>query len=278
MKTLVINADDFGLCDSVNSGILECYRNGLVSDFSFIINPDFYIQSIERLKKEKIVEFGIHFNVTLGKSISGLPSCLTDNEGKYYSTKQHFFNYLFGKINVEEVYKELESQLNIFISNGFIITHFDTHQNVHLIPPIFDAITKLKNKYNPKVIIRLPSETIFFPHKYKLTNVLRIFIFNILTAFLKRKFKLKSLVQAIGGDFFNNKNNEKVVPQVIKNILKSKSNVFEMAVHPGYYSDKILDYDTYAIQREWELKYLSKPNDIFNKHSIIISNFSKALN
>ncbi|NJK98737.1 MAG: ChbG/HpnK family deacetylase [Bacteroidales bacterium] len=39
MLRLIINADDFGLCDSVNKGILDCYKTGLVSDFSFIINP-----------------------------------------------------------------------------------------------------------------------------------------------------------------------------------------------------------------------------------------------
>ncbi len=277
MKQLVINADDFGLCESINKGILECYSNGLVSDFSFLINSENFDKSVKELKDAKIKKFGIHVNLTFGKSISGNTSCLTNKDGNYLFTGQHLKNYLKGKINPDEVYIEVKKQLDLLTSEGFEITHLDTHQNIHILPPVYRAINKVRNEYNPKVIIRFPSEPISFNLKYKFSNFKRIFILNTLSGYSKLKNGIDVKVQAIGGDFYNNINNKKVIQRVIKKIWKIKKDFFEMAVHPGYYSDEILKYDGYARQREWELEFLSKPNDILINNSIKLISFKDIL-
>ncbi len=273
MKQLVINADDFGLCESINKGILECYSNGLVSDFSFLINPGNFEKSVKTLKDKKIKYFGMHVNLTFGRSFSGNISCLTDNEGNYLSTGRHFKNYLKGKINPDEVYTEVKKQLELLTSEGFEITHLDTHQNLHILPPVYKAINKLKNEYNPKVIIRFPVEPLSINLRYKLSNLKRIFILNTLSAYSKIKNGIDVKVQAIGGDFYNNINNKKVLQRVVRKIGKIRKDIFEMAVHPGYYSDEILKYDSYARPREWELTALSVPNNIFEENSIKIVSF-----
>jgi predicted glycoside hydrolase/deacetylase ChbG (UPF0249 family) len=277
MKQLVINADDFGLCESINKGILECYLNGLVSDFSFLINSENFDKSIKALKDKKIKHFGIHVNLTFGRSFTGNASCLTDNHGNYLSAGRHFKNYLKGKINPDEVYTEVKKQLELLTSRGFEITHLDTHQNIHILPPVYKAINKVKNEYNPKVIIRFPSEPLSFNMRYKLSNFKRIFILNTLSRYSKFKNGIDVKVQAVGGDFYNNKNNKKVIRRVVRKIGTLRKDIFEMAVHPGYYSYEILKYDKYAKQREWELEFLSKPNDIFINNSIKLISFKDIL-
>lgn len=36
MKRLIVNADDFGLCASVNRGVLEAHRRGIVTSASLL--------------------------------------------------------------------------------------------------------------------------------------------------------------------------------------------------------------------------------------------------
>jgi predicted glycoside hydrolase/deacetylase ChbG (UPF0249 family) len=273
MKQLIINADDFGLCESINKGILECYLNGIVSDFSFLINSENFDKSVKALKDNRIKHFGIHVNLTFGKSLSGNISSMTDKNGNYLSTVAHFKNYLKGKINPDEVYTEVKRQLDLLTSHGFEITHIDTHQNIHILPPVYSAVNKAKNDYNPEVIIRFPCEPLSFNLRYKPSNFKRIFILNALSRYSKFKNGIDVKVQAIGGDFYNNKNNKEVIRRVVRKIGKLDKDIFEMAVHPGYYSDEILKYDGYAHPRERELEFLSKPNDIFSNNSIKLISF-----
>jgi predicted glycoside hydrolase/deacetylase ChbG (UPF0249 family) len=277
MKQLVINADDFGLCESINKGILECYLKGLVSDLSFLINPEYFDESIKALKDNKITSLGIHVNLTFGRSFSGKVSCLTDRDGIYLPSGKHFKNYLRGKIKADEVYVEVKKQLELLTSRGFDVTHLDTHQNVHILPPVYKALERLRNEYNPKVVIRFPCEPLSITHGYKLSNLKRILILNTLSAYSKFRNRIDVKVRAIGGDFYNNKNNKKVLQRVVSKIGRLKKDFFEMAVHPGYYSDEIIKYDPYARPREWELEFLSKPNDIFTNNSIQLISFKDIL-
>jgi predicted glycoside hydrolase/deacetylase ChbG (UPF0249 family) len=258
MKTLIINADDYGLCDSVNDGIIECYREGLVSDFSFIINPDYLDQSVKKLKSENITDFGIHFNITMGISKFGKARGLTDSQGRFLSTGNLFLKWVKGSLNTEAIYLELKSQFEYLVSCGFNITHFDSHQNVHLIPDIFILFEKIKKEFQLKNIpIRLPAERIRLFHKYKLSNLRRMIILNTLSFISKRKIKELDFIKTIGGDFFNNSNPDKVFKDVIAN-MKNDGTVYEIAVHPGYPSQDILKYDTYSEQRETELSFLKR--------------------
>jgi chitin disaccharide deacetylase len=108
MKKIIINADDFGLCDSVSKGIIDCYTKGLVSDFSFIVNPDSINKSIELLAKHKIYNCGIHFNLTLGRTAFQPRKNVSDKNGNFYPVKKHLISFLYGHLSVEDIYEEFK--------------------------------------------------------------------------------------------------------------------------------------------------------------------------
>jgi|GEM_PF-2953272 len=278
MKTLIINADDYGLFDSVNNGIIECYREGLVSDFSFIINPDSLDQSVKELKSEKITDFGIHFNITMGKSLFGKTRGLTDSQSRFFSAGNLFLKWIKGSLNTAAIYLEMKSQLEYLISCDFSITHFDSHQNVHLIPDIFILLEKMKEEFQLKNIpIRLPIERIKLFHRYKLSNLRRMIILNFLSFISKRKIKDTNFVKTIGGDFFDNANPEKVFNDVVAN-MRNDDTVYEIAVHPGYFSQNILKYDTYSKQREIELSFLKSVSKEDMESNVKIIDFKGLFN
>lgn len=275
MKKIIINADDFGLCESVSKGILECYTDGIVSDFSFLINPDSLNKSVELLSRHNINQCGIHFNLTLGHSAFQPRKNITDPNGNYIKVNRHFINYLQGKLSVNIVYEEFKMQLQLLKKLGLRITHFDTHQNIHILPPVYSALKRLSEENGGRIPIRIPRERLDFSHRYRLSNLKRIMVFNFFSALIHNRLKFEPTIQAIGGNFYDNPENSQVLMNVINQIKASSGEVFEFAVHPGYFSEEILNYDPYARQRETELKLLINTSDLFHENNIGIINFSK---
>jgi chitin disaccharide deacetylase len=273
MNKLIINADDFGLCESVNRGIIDCYLNGLVSDMSFLINCDCFDASVEMLRKAGIHSTGIHFNLTLGTSFTGRSNSIADTTGKFFQPKALFIKYLTGTLKDEEIYKELKAQLNLLISTGIEVTHFDSHQNVHLIPIIYRQMNLLMEEYKKKVNIRIPSESVRKPFSCKPSNLKRILILKTLSSISRPYQNRKSRIYAIGGDFFNNENPAIVFNRILTVLETDMNRIFELAVHPGYFSEIILQYDPYGRERETELSFLRSMNKQDLAHRIQITNF-----
>ncbi len=274
MKRIIINADDYGLCDSVSKGIIDCYNKGLVSDFSFIINPDSFHHSLKLIKENNIKSCGIHFNITMGNTAFSPKAFISDNNGHYYPVKRHLMNYAAGNLKPEIVYEELKMQYDLLVHEGIHITHFDTHQNIHILPPVYKAIKQLSNEHG-NIPIRIPQEKLDISYRYKISNLKRILIFNFFSLLIKSQSKNGTPVKAIGGDFFNNPNPVKVLDNICKQIPSNSYNLFELAVHPGYYSDDILKYDPYAREREIELSHLLVPDNYFKKNNIQLCNFEE---
>jgi hypothetical protein len=274
MKKLIINADDYGICDSISRGILDCYSNGLVSDFSFLINPDNFRSSLALLSARGIDSCGLHLNLILGNTLLTPKMSLTDENGKYFSVKEHFLNYLTGKLKTEDVYEEFRFQFDMIRREGMRITHLDTHQNVHILPPVYAAVKKLSHEIGGKIPIRIPRERIDPKYHYMLSNLGRIVIFNVFSTFLKNGESKEDHVHVIGGDFFNNPSPGKVFKNIIRRIKESPFDVFELAVHPGYFSEEILKYDPYGRPREIELHHLIKPMGDFERNGISVCSFS----
>ncbi len=222
MKKIILNADDYGLCDSVSRGILDCYTKGIVSDFSFLINPDTFESSLKLLRDRKIDHCGVHLNMVMGKPLTGKMNSLTDTDGWFYNTRNQFFRALAGKIRTDEVYEEFKCQLETLEKKGLRITHLDTHQNVHLIPQVYKAIVRIRDERGGRLPIRIPSEPIDPRHRYRKSNLQRILVFNILSKFIGNGSSPAVSVKAIGGDFFGNPEPNMVLQNIIPRIAKSK--------------------------------------------------------
>ena len=256
MALLIINADDYGLCDSVNRGILECIEAGAVSDLSFIVNPSEFNVSDELLKAIDKTDIGFHLNLTAGQSVLGFQSGLVDHAGNYHDLKTFMLKLWRNKITPTDIYHEIRSQIEFLTHHQYRITHIDSHRNVHLIPAIMRVLLQICRDLKMNIPIRMPYEG--SNNLFDLTplNMLRIPMLNVLTMYCYLRTKYKWNILTIGGNFFNNPRPSPVFNK-IKTYLKKKPNsIFELAVHPGYPSEKLLEYDGYYQQRSTELKIL----------------------
>ncbi|MGF1695273.1 carbohydrate deacetylase [Vibrio lamellibrachiae] len=144
---LIMNADDFGLSESVNNGIVECIKAGVVKSTTVMMNQKAVDHAASLYKEGLIPEVGLHFTVTSGKPLSApseVPS-LVDEHG-YFIDKAE----LISKADVceKEVYKELHAQYCAAIDVGFEINHIDSHHFAGVFPPLKNAFVKFVNDIN----------------------------------------------------------------------------------------------------------------------------------
>lgn len=146
MKTILINADDFGLNSSCTEAICEAFDKELITDTTMVANGEAFQKALDAIEQHDLHnKIGIHFNLT-----EGMP--LTEEIRKLESFADD--GYFHGKINrirplskVEKkaVYEELTAQAKRLKSVGVKISHADSHHHIHtglFIAPIVVRVCK----------------------------------------------------------------------------------------------------------------------------------------
>lgn len=141
---LIFNADDFGLTESVNLAIVDCFKAGVVKSTTIMMNQPGTAHAIELYQQRLIPEVGLHFTVTAGKPLSDpkdVPS-LVDEDGHFLS-KQALFNK--SDVCVNEVALELKAQYQAAIDAGLQINHIDSHHFAGVYRPLKQGFIKAAN-------------------------------------------------------------------------------------------------------------------------------------
>lgn len=242
-KYLIVNADDFGLCPSINQASIEAFIKGCVTSLSIMPAGPYFREAVQLADKNHIRHMGIH--LTLISEFSGLrwgpvsrkkdvPS-LVDKQGAFHKTIDAFAR----QAKAFEVRKELESQIEKVIRHNIKPTHIDCHMftlhyEVSQRKDFLPIILYLCKKYNlafrspfnreayflqkngVKVLTSSFKETYYVPLKYK-TN------------------KYNSFIASIG------------------------SGVTEMILHCGYDNKELRFVTKYSKRRQADLDYALSP-------------------
>ncbi len=82
MKQLIITADDFGYSKYTNKAIIECFKKGIVTSTSLIVNTKYFRESIKLLKRNKNLDVSLHINLTEFKPLTK-SKILVDKNGNF---------------------------------------------------------------------------------------------------------------------------------------------------------------------------------------------------
>ncbi|KAF1682391.1 ChbG/HpnK family deacetylase [Veillonella sp. R32] len=164
MIRLIVNADDFGLHEAVNEGIIKGHTEGIITSTSLLANGEAFDQAVGLAKNMPQLGIGVHTALVGGLK----PLCdpaevptLLEN-GRFLTSYPEFVKKaVMGQINFEEVYKELDKQFEKVVSTGLSITHADGHQHLHVLPQITPIMVTLLRRYGIKKM-RIPAEDRFF--------------------------------------------------------------------------------------------------------------------
>ena len=168
MKSLIVNADDFGLHTAVNHAIIEGYEKGCLRSTSLMPTGSAVEEAAEMARRHPDLGIGAHLTLVAEKPM--LPPdkvrSLIGPDGHFFPDHVAFIKaFLQGKIRMAELYAECEAQLQRIESLGVTISHLDSHQHLHVLPRVIDICLELAARHGIHRM-RLPAEGYFFSGGY----------------------------------------------------------------------------------------------------------------
>jgi hopanoid biosynthesis associated protein HpnK len=159
LKQLIVNADDLGLTTGVNRGILRAYQDGIVTSASLLVTGRAFDAAVVLARQNPELDVGLHLALVEERAVLGhelLPT-LVDETGVLPPTSGEFLRRaLLGRINWDEVEREIAAQIGRFQNTGLQFSHLDSHQHLHMFPPVFQIVSRLTRGMN-NVWIRNPA-------------------------------------------------------------------------------------------------------------------------
>lgn len=146
-RLLVVTADDLGLTAGVNRAVRRAHLEGVVTATSLLAVGRAFDDAAAMLRATPTLEVGAHLAV-VGEDPPLLTArevpTLVDRRGGFpLSYRTVVARGLAGRIDPDDVRRELGAQLERVLGVGVPVTHVDTHQHTHLWPTVGEVVTEL---------------------------------------------------------------------------------------------------------------------------------------
>jgi predicted glycoside hydrolase/deacetylase ChbG (UPF0249 family) len=241
MKYLIVSADDFGLSESINRGIIRSREEGIVTCLNVIPTGRAFYDAMALLRSEKSGEISAHLALTETSPVAPIdkiPTLLSGEKTFHKGYAGFLADFLLRKVDHAQVYIELKGQLDRLKETGFPITSLSSHQHIHMLPGILDIFVRLAKEYNIPSIRYLHNDRFTYPYNSK-----KIFKKIILGIFDKKnrmafdKASIKYTDNFLG--FFDSGNiREERLLKMLKNLPEGTT---ELVTHPGFISAEVID-------------------------------------
>jgi chitin disaccharide deacetylase len=276
LKFIIINADDYGIHEKINEGIIDLLKVGGVNSLSIVASGKAYDQGVMALRAINFKKLGVHLTLVGGEKSITEPKIFTNNSNNrvnsFYIDRFTVFikTLLYYETAKKEIYEEFNAQIDKVISSGFTISHLDSHQHMHLFPPIAEIVCKLAAEKSIP-FIRLPYIDKLNTKEY---NILMYAAVNCFAKLLKYKIFRHGLTNI---DFRGFNESGKLSSRKLEKILSELSCKYtEIMCHPGKESDLLKEaYGEWGLAWAKEYKALGKiPNIILkSKNEIKYANY-----
>jgi predicted glycoside hydrolase/deacetylase ChbG (UPF0249 family) len=251
-RRLVINADDFGLTDSVNRGILEAHAAGTVSSASMMVNMPGWDDALARVRgRDALLGIGLHLNLVAGRPLTLAPSLTDRHTGQFHSLAALGLRSATGRVDLAEVNAECGAQFERLLSAGITVTHVDSHRHAHCLPGFFTPVREAAHACGVRVI-RVPRE----PMHVGVPGLIVTLKKAALYASVARSGARAADVRA---EFFglSVQGSTAFLKEVLNRLDALPVVPSELVVHPGYDSPELGRLDSYTAVRERELRALT---------------------
>jgi hopanoid biosynthesis associated protein HpnK len=147
---LIVNADDFGLCDAINQGVIAAFDHGIVTSASILPTGESFEQAVRLARDRPGLSVGVHLALTQTRPVlspEAVPS-LIDGGGSLPASWGEFLGrHIRGAIQRREVEAELRAQIENVLGAGLEVSHLDSHEHVHVAPGVLPMVARLAAEY-----------------------------------------------------------------------------------------------------------------------------------
>lgn len=162
-RILIINADDFGMCHSINEATIQSIIEGLAASCTIMGPCPWALHGLHLLKENPVIPFGIHLTAVSEQpyyrwgpmtSKHEVPSLL-DEDSYFYP--EYRIDELLQKADLAELEKEFRTQIEWVINSGLKPTHLDSHCHIHTRrEEVFDMTFGLAKEYGLSIRVGHP--------------------------------------------------------------------------------------------------------------------------
>jgi len=252
-RKIIINADDFGLHPAVNKGIIDGFSNGCITSASIMPGGEAFVEAVELAADHPNLGIGVHLMVVGGRAVCkplDIPT-LADAQGFLPLDYPAFLKrYFAGRVDTQEIRRELTAQVDRVAKTGLPITHLDSHQHMHVVPGIIDIVLDIAEQFAIPAI-RIPGEPLLFTGGYPLhcSRFIARTGLSILSEFAARKAQRRGL--RTPDHFFGMLAGGNLQPEYLLKIIRQlPAGVSEVMLHPGV-NDLVLQ-KTYQWGYHWQ--------------------------
>ena len=160
--SLIVNADDFGISEAVNRGIVEAHERGIVTSTSIMATGPKFEHAVELARLHPSLAVGVHLVLTEHRPLIGSSAAasLVRPDGAFEPhLKQLLTRRLRGRVTLAEVRRELDEQIRRVRAAGIAVNHLDGHQHVHVLPGVAQVVAELAAAHGIPAV-RYPAERI----------------------------------------------------------------------------------------------------------------------
>ncbi|SFL59804.1 hypothetical protein SAMN03159341_107299 [Paenibacillus sp. 1_12] len=217
-KYLIVNADDFGLSQSINRAILEAFHAGTVSSTSLMCNMPGFQDAVILAKETPTLGVGLHFNLTYGTPLSEKQqvSSLINHKGVFSKDRS--------KWTKEHIIIELDAQFKKFIDSGLSPTHVDSHHHIHI-----DSELVYRALKNLSIREQIPMRL------------------HPLIAEDRKTFRSSDYL------ILDTYDTDDGIDRLIRHLEQLPDGITELMCHPGYVDDDVRDHSVWTDGREREV-------------------------
>jgi len=132
MRTVIVNADDFGLSEGVNEGITRAHEHGIVSSTTLMVHPPFAGAAARYARSSPSLAVGLHVDLGEWAFVDGA------------------WESIYRRVDLTDeraVTDEVAAQVTRFTELvGRPPTHLDSHQHVHRDDPVRTVVVAVAER------------------------------------------------------------------------------------------------------------------------------------
>ena len=146
MKWLIVNADDFGISSKRNAGIIEAHRRGIVTSASLMAYAPAFREALKYAKACPTLDLGVHLNLSEGEPVVLGHKTLVGPDGKFWGKQEARRRARENLLNLGEIEREADAQIDVLQQTGLKFTHLDGHQHIHIFGAVPDPVSRAASK------------------------------------------------------------------------------------------------------------------------------------
>lgn len=150
----MVTADDFGLSEPLNEGIVYSHREGIVRSTALLISGPAKDHALKLSRLHPTLEIGLHLAFVESLATTAKRNSLSDPQNYFdggpclhRNWKAFLARWFQGRIRRGELQEELESQFQAFLQVFPSIPFVNSTQHLHLLPGLAPMVLELCKKY-----------------------------------------------------------------------------------------------------------------------------------